>query len=43
LTKDEAAIRLTKKYIICGKHGMNQNDFPKYEEKTSYGTVSNAK
>jgi hypothetical protein len=37
LPKDEDAIRLTKKFIVCGKHGMDPKDFPKYEEKTSYG------
>ena len=35
LPQDLKAIRLTKKYIICGKHNLSQDDFPKYEEKTS--------
>ena len=33
MVQDAGAIRLTKKFIICGKHGYNPEDFPKYEEK----------
>jgi hypothetical protein len=32
---DPNAIRLTKKYVICSKHNMKMEDFPKFEEKTS--------
>jgi len=35
LAKDPESIRLTKKYIICGKHEVDPKDFPKYEEKPS--------
>lgn len=33
LPKDDNAIRLTKKYILCGKHNYDEKDYPKYEEK----------
>lgn len=39
LPSDTKAIRLTKKYIICGKHEFSAENFPKYEEKSN-GYVS---
>ena len=38
LPQDSKAIRLTKKYIVCGSHNLNPDDFPKYEEKTPQQT-----
>ena len=34
LPQDLKAIRLTKKYIICGKHELSPENYPKYEEKS---------
>lgn len=30
---DPNAIRLTKKFVICRKHELNADDFPRFEEK----------
>lgn len=35
---DPHAIRLTKKYVVCKRHGMNADDFPKFEEKAATTT-----
>jgi len=32
---DPNAVRLTKKFVICRKHNVNVDDFPKFEEKTN--------
>lgn len=38
---DPNAIRLTKKYIVCSKHNLNPDDFPRYDEKSNtYNTIS---
>lgn len=36
---DPNAIRLTKKYVVCKRHNLNAEDFPKFEEKTLVSTA----
>jgi hypothetical protein len=36
---DPNAIRLTKKFVVCKRHNLNAEDFPKFEEKATVSTV----
>jgi hypothetical protein len=29
---DPMAIKLTKKYVVCKRHNLNANDFPRFDE-----------
>lgn len=37
---DPNAIRLTKKFVICQKHNLNIDDFPRYEDKPAQSSFT---